>query len=105
VFRITLTSALALIATPASAQQSSANERAYTLTLTCRVVAAHFNDMAGTAKADDAVRRMGKVLGYSAARQASDVITMASVLGDERRSDPSNMERHRDGCRRFGLVS
>lgn len=94
-----------MLAGPALAQQTSANEQAYTLTLTCYVVAGHFGDNPGVAKSGDAMRKMANVLGYSTDRIASDTLAVAKVLGVESRRDATNMERHRGECRRYGLVS
>lgn len=97
--------ALVLFSISAQARSPTANEKAYTLALTCAVVAAHYDDLPGTRKSQDAVKRVGRVLGYSSDRQASNMLTTASVLGVEARRDPSGMERHRGECRYFGLVS
>ncbi|CAH0498423.1 hypothetical protein [Novosphingobium sp. CECT 9465] len=57
------------------------------------------------AKTSDAISRTATVLGYSKKKQAQDIVAMSSVLGNERRSNPTIMDRHRAACRRYGLAS
>ncbi len=82
-----------------------AQQRAYTLSLTCWVVASHYRIEADIHRTADAMRRTGAALGHNNERIARDGTAMASALGGELRSDPSSMLRHRASCRQIGLAS
>jgi hypothetical protein len=88
-----------------SKQSTSANERAYTLTLMCAVVASTGKNDADKQRAMDAARKMAKASGQTADRLSKDLIAMANVLGNEARNDASAMDRRRQNCRKIGLVS
>ena len=95
-----------LIGAAASTKQpASANERAYTLTLMCAVVASTGTNDADKLRAMDAARKMAKANGQTTDRLSKDLITMANVLGNEARSDASAIERRRQNCRKLGLAS
>lgn len=97
--------AFGLIGAAASAKQpASANERAYTLTVMCSVVAANDKNDANFQRTADAVRKMAKVLGYTTARVAKDSIAMANVLGNEQRTNPNAMSTRRETCRKLALI-
>ena len=94
------------VATPVPAMaQTTAQQRAYTLTVVCWVVASHYRNEADASRTADALRKMGDAMGYDSARTSRDVTAMASAMGIELRNDPSAMERHRAACRQLGLVS
>lgn len=93
-----------LLSGRASAEQS-ASEKAYTLTLMCQVVAAHFDDQPAFRKAADAARRMGRTQGYSDEKISKDAFTMTEVLGVREREQPGTLDADRDGCRKIGLAS
>lgn len=94
-----------LAATPAPAQTMSGDDRAYTLTLMCAVVAAHYKVDADIQRTMDASRKMGRAMGYSDKRVTDDLWNMTNALGIERRTKPNAMENHRATCRRLKLVS
>lgn len=105
------TATLAMVSATTSAQTvprpapTVAQQRAYTLSLTCWAVAAHYRNEADAVRTADAMRRTGAVLGYDNARISHDATTMASALGAQMHNDPNLMERHRASCRRIGLAS
>ncbi len=103
--RLILASALALIGSPASAQTAASNDRAYTLTVMCSVVASHYGADADILRTADAVRKMQRVMGYDTKRVADDSIKIASALGSELRNNPQLMEGHRAVCRQLKLLS
>jgi hypothetical protein len=88
-------------AAKAAPKPMDAKKRAYTLTLMCSVVA---KGDAEIRKTSDATRKMAKAMGYSDSRVAQDALGMASVLGNELRTDPAATNKHRDVCRTLGLV-
>ncbi len=102
---LSVASSLILIGAALPAQAQSANEKAYTLALTCNAVAAYFRDDPGYSKSLDAFHRMGQTLGYSASRQSNDLFEVLNVMGLNQRNDPTTMDQWRDRCRRYGLVS
>lgn len=79
--------------------------RAYTLSLMCYVVAVHDQKEADTTRNLDAVRKMGKVLGYTDKRVSDDIWTMTNVVGDQIRRDPNSINVRRDTCRKVQLAS
>lgn len=93
------------IAPVAAAAPTTAQKHAYTLSVVCWVVAAHYRNEADIHRTTDALRKMGTAMGYDNGRTAKDVTAMASALGVELRNDPRAMERHRASCRQLGLVS
>lgn len=95
----------ALLAASPAKSPSPAQEKAYTLSLMCSVVAGYYENEADILRTADAMRKMGAAMGYDNKRIANDVTTMASALGVELRNDPKSMERHRASCRQIGLVS
>lgn len=104
--RIFVVLAACLVAAPiAEAETTRGRDRAYTLSLMCSVVASYYRNDADIQRTAVAMRKMGAAMGYDNARIAKDATTMASVLGNELRTDPASMERHRASCRQIGLAS
>lgn len=103
------TLAVATMSGPMAAKPAAvptvAQQRAYTLSLMCVAVASYYDNEADKLRTVDALRKMGAAMGYDNTRIANDMTTMASVLGDELRSNPDAMEGHRASCRKIGLVS
>jgi hypothetical protein len=85
-------------------RRADAQQRAYTLSVVCWVVASYYRDEADIHRTTDALRKMGSAMGYDNARTSKDAVEMASALGVELRRDPEAMQRHRTACRKLGLV-
>lgn len=90
---------------PLKSPTAASNERAYTLTLMCAVIASTGTNDADKVRTMDAARKMAKASGQTRDRLSKDLITMANVLGNEARTDASAMERRRQNCRKIGLAS
>lgn len=88
----------------AAPQPMNKNERAYTITLICAVLASRDKNDADTQRTMDAVRKMGKAKGYASKKVSGDLITMASVVGVQLRDEPATVERNRGICRQLGLI-
>ena len=88
----------------AAPQPMSKNERAYTITLICAVLAARHKNDVDIQRTMDAVRKMGKAKGYTNKKVSGDLITMASVVGVQLRDEPATVERNRGICRQLGLL-
>jgi hypothetical protein len=94
--------ASALVA--ATPPATSSNERAYTLTLMCTAIASEYGNDADKHRAMDAATKMARAQGYSDKRLANDMISMASVVGDQIHNQSSQVSQNREICRRIGLV-
>lgn len=92
------------VAVPAQ-QPMSQNERAYTITLICAVLAANGRNDADIQRTINAVRKVGTTMGYSNKKVSSDLGTMASVVGVQMRDEPATVDRNRGVCRQLGLLS
>ncbi|MBO9712645.1 hypothetical protein [Sphingomonas sp.] len=102
---VALIAATGCAAQASAAAPDSAAEKAYTLTLMCSAVAAHYQDKAAGVRALEAARKIAASLHYGNARLAADISGTAEALGIETRTDPGAMERHRASCRGLGLAS
>lgn len=91
-------------AAPPKSKNATAKDHAYTMTLMCAVVASHDRSDGDILRTMDAVRKMGKAKGYDGKRVASDMITMASVVGDRLRTDPNYIDDNREICRKLQLI-
>ena len=92
-------------AAPSPAATQPQNDRAYTLTLMCAVVASHYGGDADIHRTMDAARKMGKAKGYAGKRVSDDLVTMSGALGAELRNNPTSMDENREVCRKLKLVS
>ena len=91
-------------AAKAAPQPMSKNERAYTITLICAVLASRDKNDADIQRTMDAVRKMGKAQGYANKKVSGDLITMASVVGVQLRNEPATVDHNRGICRQLGLL-
>jgi hypothetical protein len=91
------------IAVPSQAH-SADDEQAYSLALMCYAFASGYGSQADGLRTQDAVKKMGRVNGYSPRRITDDTFTMVRVVGDQIRADPSSVDRNRAICRRLKLI-
>ena len=91
-------------ASEAASPPMSKNERAYTITLICAVLASRDKNDVDIQRTMGAVRKMGKAKGYASKKVSGDLITMASVVGVQLRNEPATVDHNRGICRQLGLL-
>jgi outer membrane scaffolding protein for murein synthesis (MipA/OmpV family) len=80
------------------------NDRAYTVTLMCAMVAATGSSDDDKVRTMQAARKMAKAKGHGLDRLSKDLGTMANVAGDRLRSNPNALDEDRAICRKLGLI-
>ena len=83
----------------------TAKQDAYSIALMCNAVAAYYRDDPAFMRTNDAVKKMGRVLGYNLDRTSKDMLDMASALGIRQRKEPGSMAASQARCRRIGFAS
>lgn len=106
--RAVLTAAsLAMPLYMANAEEMTAGQKAYTLTLMCAAFAgaeAHYGTDADISRTQRAADKMGKALGYDSDRIFNDLVMMGLVVRKKISADPSEVGRNRVRCRMLKLM-
>ncbi len=90
---------------PINAAATATNERAYTVTLMCAVVASKGTSDSDKVRTMDAARKMAKANGYSTDRLSRDLLGAATIAGRNLRNNPNALDGDRAMCRKLGLIS